>query len=108
MQQEVQNKIQEATFFIENPIPAVTLAVREERMPYHVVAGAFRQQENAQKALNKLTSMGYEAQMLPRTRHGLYPVSYGSYSSYRMAMSAITKIKKEQNPDAWILIKETK
>ena len=47
VQMKVQNKIQEATFFIENPIPAVTLTVKEVKMSYHVVAGAFREEKNA-------------------------------------------------------------
>ena len=50
-QKQVQNKIQEATFFIENPIPSVTLTVKEEKLSYHVVAGAFRNEENAEKKI---------------------------------------------------------
>ena len=32
VQKQVQNKIQEATFFIDNPIPAVRLTVKEEKL----------------------------------------------------------------------------
>jgi len=49
VQKQVQNKIQEATFFIKNPVPSVTFTVKEEKLSYHVVAGAFRSEENAQK-----------------------------------------------------------
>jgi len=54
VQKQVQNKIQEATFFIKSPIPAVTLTVKEEKMSYHIMAGAFREEKNAQKAFKKL------------------------------------------------------
>lgn len=106
VQKEVQDKIQEATFFIENPMPAVTLTVKEDKMPYHVVAGAFRMEENAEKIYQDLSKMGYKSRRLKPNRHGLFPVLYGSYPSYREAWQAMSKIQKEHNPDAWLLIKE--
>lgn len=106
VQKEVQNKIQEATFFIENPMPAVTLSVDEEKMPYHVVAGAFREEANAERAFEDLNKKGYHAKRLPANRHGLYPVIYGSYPSYKEAWQAMAQIQKTDNPDAWVLIKD--
>ena len=106
VQKEVQNKIQEATFFIENPMPAVTLTVTEDKMPYHVVAGAFRKEANAEKIYEDLSNMGYKARRLEANKHGLFPVLYGSYPSYKEAWRAMSKIKKSHNPDAWLLIKE--
>jgi hypothetical protein len=105
VQQEVQNKIQEATFFIESPMPAVTLTVKEETMPYHVVAGAFRNERNAQRKFVQLSKMGYKARRLEPNRHGLYPVLYGSYPSYKEAWRAKVQIQKAHNPEAWLLIK---
>src|SRR5690606_11189870 len=60
VQQKVTSRIQQATFFIENPLPAVKLAVKEEVMPYHVVAGAFRSEANAQKKYEDLIQKGFE------------------------------------------------
>ena len=54
VQRQVQNKIQEATFFIESPIPAVTLTVKEGKLPYHIMAGAFRDETNAQRVFENL------------------------------------------------------
>ena len=59
MQQHVQNKIQEATFFIESPLPSVSLTVKEVKMPYHVVAGSFRLEENAERIYRKLSNEGF-------------------------------------------------
>lgn len=106
VQKAVQQKIQEATFFIETPMPAVTLSVKEEAMPYHVVAGAFRQESNADRIYHTLSDKGFKARRLPKNRHGLYPVLYGSYPSYREAYKAMSEIKRNDNPDAWLLIKE--
>ncbi|MGO4773699.1 SPOR domain-containing protein [Flavobacterium sp. W22_SRS_FK3] len=111
VQKKVQNKIQEATFLIQNPLPAVTLSVdtskteaAENTMPYHIIAGAFRSEQNAKKAYNQLIKNGYEARMLPENKHGLFPVLYGSYASMAEAEKAQREIRKAENPDAWILI----
>lgn len=106
VQKQVQDKIQEATFFIENPMPAVSLTVKEEKMPYHVVAGAFRKEENAQKIYEELSNKGYKSKRLTPNKHGLFPVLYGSYPTYQEAWKAMSAIQKVHNPDAWLLIKE--
>lgn len=106
VQKQVQNKIQEATFFIENPIPAVTLTVKtkEQKMSYHIMAGAFRDEKNAQKKLEQLSRKGYKARRIPQNRHGLFPVLYGSYATFGEAEKVSQEIQKAENPDAWILI----
>ncbi|MWB93766.1 SPOR domain-containing protein [Flavobacterium sp. GA093] len=112
VQKKVENKIQEATFFIQSPLPAVTLSVdsakTEEivaaKMPYHIMAGAFRSEANAQKAYNQLIKDGYKARVLGENKHGLFPVLYGSYATMAEAEKAQKEIQKGENPDAWILI----
>jgi len=106
VQKQVDQKIQEATFFISNPVPTVTLNVVKEKMPYHVVAGAFLQEENATIMYDELIKLGYNAQKIRRNRHGLYPVIYGSYTSYLEAQTEMERIKKSHNPEAWLLIEE--
>ena len=104
VQKQVQNKIQEATFFIKSPIPAVTLSVKEAKLSYHIMAGAFREEENAQKIFEKLSELGYKARRIPQNKYGLFPVLYGSYATYAEAEQAKQEIQKTQNPDAWMLI----
>jgi hypothetical protein len=104
VQKQVQHKIQEATFFIENPIPAVTLTVKEEKMSYHIMAGAFRDERNAEKIFKKLSNQGFKARRIPMNKYGLYPVLYGSYATFAEAEKARQEIKKTDNPDAWVLI----
>ncbi|MSP84330.1 MAG: SPOR domain-containing protein [Flavobacteriaceae bacterium] len=106
VQEQVQNKIQKATFFIESPLPTVTLTVKEEKMPYHVVAGSFRVEENAERIYQKLRKEGFKARRLTPNNHGLFPVLYGSYSTFEEAQKERVKIRKTQNPDAWLLIDE--
>jgi hypothetical protein len=106
VQKEVNHKIQEATFFITNPLPTVTLTVKGGKMPYHIVAGAFRQEENADKVYEELIKLGYHAKRIAKNNHDLYPVLYGSFSSYAEAQKEMERIKKSHNPDAWLLIEE--
>ena len=104
VQKKVNAKIQEATFFIKSPIPAVTLAVKDNKMPYHIMAGAFREEANADKIYNRLSGLGYKAKRIGINKHGLYPVLYGSYATYAEAEKAQREIQKNDNPQAWILI----
>jgi hypothetical protein len=112
VQKKVQNKIQEATFFIQSPLPAVTLSVdsakvevaAEKTMSYHIMAGAYRSEQNARKAYNQLIKDGFKARMLGENKHGLFPVLYGSYATMAEAEKAQKEIQKGENPDAWILV----
>lgn len=106
VQKDVQNKIQEATFFIENPLPNVTLTVKEEKKAYHIVAGAFSNQANAEKQLKILKANGFNGKILERNKYGLVPVLYGSYSTYAESQEALKEIHKTESQEAWLLIKD--
>ncbi|MEO5775640.1 MAG: SPOR domain-containing protein [Flavobacterium sp.] len=105
VQKKVNQKIQEATFYISNPLPSVTLTVAAEKMPYCVVAGAFRIESNAEEQYQRLLKLGFKkAKRLEPNKHGLFPVLYGSYSTYSEAHQAMKDIQKLDNKDAWLLI----
>jgi nucleoid DNA-binding protein len=110
VQKKVESKIQEATFFIKSPMAPVTLSVKvnketkEVKMSYHVVAGAFRDESNAEQVLKKLTKMGYKARRLEVNKHGLYPVLYGSFATYAEAQKVKNEVRESENPEAWLLV----
>ena len=109
VQKKVQTKIQEATFFIQTPIPAVTLSLKSDKkeavkLPYHIMAGAFRSEANAQKRYNQLIAKGYDARVLGINKNGYYPVLYGSYTTFAEAEKEKNEIIQVDNPQAWILI----
>ncbi|RYJ53285.1 SPOR domain-containing protein [Flavobacterium petrolei] len=107
VQKQVQNKIQEATFFIESPVPAVTLSVKsnkEMKMPYHIMAGVYREEKNANKTLRILNRLGYDAKRIAPNKNGFFPVLYGSYATFAEAEKAKKEINEKHNPEAWILI----
>lgn len=104
VQKEVQQTIQEATFFIGKPTATVALAVKEELKPYHLIAGAFRSEENAEKALKMLVEQGYKAHILEKNKQGLSPVAYGSYSTFEEAETERKNLNKEEDSGAWLLV----
>ena len=108
VQEKVQQQIQQATFVISTPIEAVELSVAapvEEKMPYHLVAGAYRSEVNANKAIAELKAAGFEnAKMLPMNKHNLYPVVYGSFKNLNEAQTERKNIQKSHNAEAWLLI----
>lgn len=109
VQQKVEDKIQQATFFIESPIPSVSMNVEEENdnsFNYHLVAGAFKEERNAERALQSLKDLGYKAKKISPNKHGLHPVIYGSYASIEEAQTALQSIKQSHNKDAWMLVLE--
>lgn len=105
VQDKLEAQIQQATFFIETPnVTAVELPVVEEKLPYHLIAGAFRSEENAEKALQMLIDQGFKAQKLDKNKYDLYPVAYGSYATLEEAEMEKQKLKRDVDAEAWLLI----
>ncbi len=102
----IENKIQEATFLIDNPLPALTIGVAKETGKYHIVAGAFRIEANAQKKIKQLAHRGFSARLIGKNRYGLHQVVYSSHTDRLEALRALRSIKNTQNKDAWLLVQK--
>ena len=103
---EVESKIQEATFVIPNPLPTVTFSLEKKAIgPYHIIAGAFRVEENANKKIEQLKALGFKAQKIGVNKYGLHQISYSSYSDKFEALKALRTIKTTENKNAWLLVK---
>ncbi|PNW30248.1 HU domain-containing protein [Formosa algae] len=102
---QLEHKIQEATFVIENPLPAVNLIVTKPVGSYHIIAGAFRVEENCDKIVSNLKAQGFNARKIGVNKYGLHQVVYDSYENREDAFKALNDIRKNNNPDAWVLIK---
>ena len=103
---QLEDQIQEATFVISNPLPAVTLNVSKQAGNFHVVAGAFRVEENSDKKVNQLRDLGYKARKIGTNKFGLHQVVYGSYSTREEAIKVLNTVRTSSNKDAWLLIKQ--
>ncbi|WP_458628167.1 HU domain-containing protein [Winogradskyella sp. PC D3.3] len=106
--EQLDAKVQEATFVISNPLPAATLSLDKQSGNYHIVAGAFRVEANAMKKVNQLRAQGFKARQIGPNRYGLHEVVYGSFDTRAEAQNDLLKIRNEHNRDAWLLIKKLK
>lgn len=105
VQEKVNQKLQEATFHLPNPMKVVDLTLEEKPIDkYHVVAGAYRSEKNANKAMKELLAQGFDAHLLSKNKYGLIPVAFGSYSNLKEAQNLKLKIKAKDSIDAWLLI----
>lgn len=102
---QLESQIQQATFIISNPLPAVTLKVDRQSGKYHIVAGAFRLEENAGKKVQQLKAEGHKARQIGANRFGLHQVVYSSYENRLEALKALREVKIS-NPAAWLLVQE--
>ncbi|MEZ4809898.1 MAG: SPOR domain-containing protein [Allomuricauda sp.] len=105
-QQEVSRLIQEATFFESDPLelPAININVTKRQLgKHHVIAGAFRMEENAEKRVAQLKQKGFNAFYLGKNRYGLHQVAYDSFENPKEALAFLRKVKATESPDAWLL-----
>jgi CCDC81-like prokaryotic HU domain 2/CCDC81-like prokaryotic HU domain 1/SPOR domain len=106
VEKQMQTKIQEATFFVSEPLPTVTLSVVEEKLSYHVVVGAFRNERNAVRVYKDLKQKGFDAKRIIANKYGLHPVLSGSYATREAANAAKAILQQNGNPDAWLLVEK--
>ncbi|MEZ4857277.1 MAG: SPOR domain-containing protein [Flavobacteriaceae bacterium] len=101
----LETQIQEATFIID-VFPAANIAIPKEKGNYHIVAGAFRIEENAQKKVAQLIQKGFAAKMIGVNKYGLHQVIYSSHQDRMEALKVLQSIKNTENKEAWLLVQE--
>ncbi|MDN3665038.1 SPOR domain-containing protein [Algibacter miyuki] len=102
---QLDTKIQQATFNL-NPLPAITLDVAKQSGNFHIVAGAFRVEENCDKIVSNLKADGFDARKIGTNKYGLHQVVYASYETRLEATRALNSIKSKHNKDAWLLVEK--
>ncbi len=105
-QEQLEQRIQQATFVIDNPLPAIALNVEKQSGRYHIVAGAFRVEANSDKKVGQLQRKGYNARKIGKNKYGLHQVVYSSYENRSGALKALRQIRYNHNRDAWLLVKQ--
>ncbi|SDQ15435.1 HU domain-containing protein [Flagellimonas zhangzhouensis] len=105
-QTEVSKLIQEATFFESAPLelPAINISVTKKQLgKHHVIAGAFREENNADKRVAQLKDKGYNAFYLGVNKYGLHQVAYDSFEDPKEALAFLKEVKTTESRDAWLL-----
>ncbi|CAM1357939.1 conserved hypothetical protein [Tenacibaculum litoreum] len=104
-EEAVEKKIQSATFVIENPLPTINLNVSKEDRNFHIIAGAFQEEHNAENKLAELQEKGYDASIVGKNGLGLTQVAFASYVTKEEARKALEIIKESVSEEAWLLAK---
>jgi hypothetical protein len=76
-----------------------------EDLRFHVMGGCFSSKRNASKLVKRMIANGYDARLLGEYKN-LFAVSFGSFAADSEARQLLTKVKKEENSAAWLLVKE--
>ena len=74
----------------------------ESKDYYYVIGGCFSVLKNAENFIIQLKSKGFNAKIIDQHK-GLYRVCYRSFTTKKEAFSLLDSLKKEENPEAWLL-----
>ena len=107
-QEVISKNIQEATFFNADPmvLPTLNLEVTKKATgrQHHIIAGAFRVRQNAEKKVNQLRRRGFtDASYLGVNACGLHQVTFASFTDPKEALTSLRRIKRTVSADAWLL-----
>lgn len=110
-QKQIAKNVQEATFSLGS-LNELTLniptknaePVFERGTFYSVIAGSFRERENAERKLAELKLEGFEtASFAQNSSQGLYRVAFGRYKTKREAFSLLNFVKYSLEEEGWYL-----
>tara|TARA_R110002012_G_scaffold263456_2_gene446532 strand:- start:198114 stop:199073 length:960 start_codon:yes stop_codon:yes gene_type:complete len=110
-QKQVAREIEQATFFNVSPLElpvlnlnaSSTAAIQEDKATqYHIVAGAFKVKENADKKISQLQTKGFNATYIGVNKFGFHVVSFDSFTDVDKALSYLRNIKNSESKDAWL------
>ncbi len=96
-------KVQEANIFISAPLPSIELTAAPLIKDFHIVAGAFREPQNADKRVSQLKLKGFDARVIGVNSYGLHNVAFNSYATREEALTALTQLKNDGYTTAWLL-----
>ena len=85
-------------------IPAPSVKSTFVSKPFHLVAGCFSSELNANNLVAKLKTEGFEASMIGQNENGLFRVAFQSYFSRELAVSEMKKLK-DSGKSTWLLKK---
>lgn len=93
---------------IESEIPKIkepaleAVLEAETVLNFHLVAGCFSSNTNAQKLVSNLQSEGFDASIIGQNATGLYRVAYQSFSNREEAISKMQNLK-DSGKSTWLL-----
>ena len=90
----------------ENPVssPNNTKQIQNSATNGHIfiIAGAFKNEANAENLIHQLRLKGYPAVVAGITKSGLHRVAFGDFKNKEQAEQQLLAIREKENPSAWI------
>jgi hypothetical protein len=83
-------------------IPRVCLNNNQTQTRYYIIAGAFREPENADNLTEYLRAKGFNVGCAGQTSGGLWRISYEATNSWAHALERLAIIKQEEDEHAWL------
>ena len=83
---------------------STAVAVTSPKIRFHVIGGCFLQKENAEGFMADLRAKGFAASIIDQ-KGGLFRVAIGSYPQRALALEALAAVRKEDAPQAWLLVR---
>jgi len=111
-EEKIQQEIQSANFFIAQPLPTIEIEVKSSSktettpLKYHVIAGAFREKNNADKKVAQLKKQGFEARYLGTNKYNLHQVAFTSFAQRNQALDFLTEVRANGYSSAWLLVSQ--
>jgi hypothetical protein len=68
---------------------------------YYMIVGCFTVQSNADRYIEKIRGMGYDAQIIPGANN-FSMVAARTYNSYRESVAELDKFRSDVTPNAWV------
>ncbi len=79
--------------------------IKPEDYKFFIIAGSFKVLNNAEKLIHQLNAKGYNAGIVGQNKYDFYRVCFNGYINRNEAEQQLAIIRKEENPEAWILVK---
>ncbi len=86
------------------PVNTAVATVSPVGQRFHIIGGCFLEKENADRMVAELQARGFAASVIDK-KGNLYRVAYGSYPLRTTALEALNAVRKEEAPEAWLLVK---
>ncbi len=83
---------------------STAVAVPSPQSRFHIIGGCFLLEENAESFMANLRAKGFAASIIDK-KGGLFRVAIGSYPQRGLALEALAAVRKEEAPQAWLLIR---
>ena len=89
---------------VKKTIPAPSFKTTLVSKPFHLVAGCFSSEHNANKLVAQLKTEGFDASVIGQNANGLFRVAFQSYVIRELAVSEMKKLK-DSGKSTWLLKK---